>query len=156
MALLALLSAGAARGSTRNVSCGATSTGLDFAVYNPLQTAPSPGVGSVLLTCRIVSGRFGRAVASVALTAGNSGNFGARQMRFGSNGLNYNLYWDAAHSQVAGDGTGGSIVGGPFRFRLNRRAPDQTQPVYVYGLMPPRQDVAPGNYRDLIVVTISY
>ncbi len=161
LASLASRPAAAAPGPQRkftfgSVACSATSTGLDFAVYNPLQTTAVSGTGNVQVTCRLLGGLFGYVAATVSMTAGSSLSFASRQMRVGTNTLNYNLYWDAARSQIAGDGTGGSFdypLQGVLFFGGSGAA---TQVVPVYGSIPPRQDVAPGIYRDMIVVTVSY
>jgi spore coat protein U-like protein len=73
-------------------------------------------------------------------------------MLSGSERLYYNLYLDPGRSTVWGDGTGGTgqySVSKTKNDWLNLNIP-------VYGRVPPAQDVAPGSYSDLIVVTVNW
>jgi spore coat protein U-like protein len=71
------------------------------------------------------------------------------------NTLGYNLYYDAAYSQIRGNGTGGSQTGGA-TLNLTPGAPTQSVNAVIYGRIPAGQDPAPGSYLDTIVVTITY
>jgi spore coat protein U-like protein len=44
-------------------------------------------------------------------STGSSGTYALRTLRSGANVLNYNLYFDAAYTQVRGDGTNGTQPG---------------------------------------------
>ena len=76
-------------------------------------------------------------------------------MLSGANPLNYNLYFDAAYTQVRGDGTGGSQTGGANFTLSNSNKTDSTTST-IYGRAPALQDVAAGTYSDTITVTITY
>ena len=72
-------------------------------------------------------------------------------MQSGANTLTYNLYLNAAETQIWGDGTGGSVIDNATITALLG-----TVTVTAYGLMPAAQDVSPGAYADTITVTVSY
>ncbi len=76
-------------------------------------------------------------------------------MLSGANRLDYNIYFDAALTQIRGDGTGGSLTGsGTLTVsRFNRT--DSTSSV-IYGRIPAGQNAMPGTYADTIVVTVTY
>lgn len=142
-ALLAPASAGAA--------CNVSATGVAFGIYNPASATPAAATGAVTLTCGLLSGL---GVASqFALGVGGGGSYSARRMASGGGTLQYQLYLDAARTQIWGDGSGGTsvnsdlslvaVLGGSVSFQ-------------VYGLIPARQSVAPGAYVDVIVVTVTY
>jgi spore coat protein U-like protein len=67
-------------------------------------------------------------------------------MSNGVNTLSYNLYADAAYSEIWGDGSGGTVsVSGNASSRFT-----------VYGMIPDQAPPAPGVYTDNLVITISY
>ena len=76
-------------------------------------------------------------------------------MLSGTNKLNYNLFYDAAYTQIRGDGTGGSTTGGA-SFTLTKADPTQSTTSTIYGRIPSGQDVAAGSYTDTIIVTVTY
>ena len=137
------------------VTCSVTATGPAFGVYNPLSATPAYADGTVQVTCTLLSGGNTTVTLVSSYSTGSSGNYAARSMLAGANVLSYNLYFDAAYTQVRGDGTGGSQTGGA-TLNLTRGAPTQTASGTIYGRIPAGQDVAAGSYADTIVVTISY
>ncbi len=145
-----------ARAAPGTVACTVASSGIALGIYNPVRSSPTSGTGAAQIDCRLTSGRFARVAVTLSLTAGNSNNFASRRMVSGVNALAYEIYWDAAYSQIAGDGTGGSIMDGPFTARLNRRNSTFSQSVTMYGRIPALQDVAPGTYVDTIIATVTY
>jgi spore coat protein U-like protein len=72
--------------------------------------------------------------------------------------LQYNLYANAGHTQILGDGTAGTVAHGPTALTLTRSDPVQSLQRLVYGRIPGKQDVPPGIYQSVapIVVTIEY
>jgi spore coat protein U-like protein len=150
-----LLFAGLSVGVQAAVTCTVSATGPAFGIYNPLTTSPTLANGQVSASCTLT----GTTTTTVSLvssySAGSSGTYAARTMLSGVNALSYNLYYDAAFSQVRGDGTGGSQTGGA-SFTLTRTAPTQTTTSVIYGRIPALQDVAAGSYLDTIVFTVTY
>jgi spore coat protein U-like protein len=141
--------------ATGAVSCTVTATGTLFGIYNPLSAAPTYANGQVQVSCTLLSGGATTVNLVSSYSTGASGNYVTRTMPSGANKLNYNLYFDAAYTQVRGDGTGGSQTGGA-SLALTPGAPTQTASGTIYGRIPAGQDVAAGNYADTIVVTITY
>jgi spore coat protein U-like protein len=76
-------------------------------------------------------------------------------MLSGAQLLSYNLYFDAAYTQIRGNGTGGSQQGGA-TFTLTPSAPTGSTTSVIYGRIPALQDVAAGSYTDTIIVTVTY
>lgn len=136
------------------ISCTVSANDIVFGVYNPLVTTGNSSTSTLSLICSGGSGSAGVTI-SVTLNPGVHGTYAARKMASGSNVLNYNIYWNTAHSQIAGDGTGGSSSGtvGAFGSPINGSG---TATNTLYGLIPALQDVAPGGYTDVITITVSY
>ena len=137
------------------VTCTVSATGPVFGIYSPLTATPTLSNGQVSASCTLT----GNATTTVSLVSsystGSSGTYAARTMLSGASALSYNLYYDAAYSQVRGDGTGGSQTGGA-TFTLTSASRTQSTTSVIYGRIPALQDVAPGSYLDSIVVTVTY
>lgn len=123
-----------------------STTGVSFGAYNVFNTSPTDATGSITYTCAVLGGGV-----TMDLSRGNASSYVPRQMRKGAESLAYNLYLDAAHASVWGDGTGGTSHYGPV-------SPPLASPVIVtvYGRIPARQNVSAGAYTDTIIVTINF
>jgi len=92
---------------------------------------------------------------TVSLSRGiNSASFNPRTMKnVGGTLMNYNLYVDAANTQIWGDGTGGSVSQ-----TYSMGASQSTLPaaVPIYAALPLGQDVGTGAYTDTITATLSW
>lgn len=122
--------------------CTVSASGVNFGAY--VSVAPSDGLGHVQVSCPP-----GQAF-TVLLGPGSSStaNFQARHMRGGAGAqLAYNLYLDASHTLVWGDGTGATQV-------QAGQGTGQPSAFSVYGRIPPRQTVPAGSYSDSVVVTV--
>ncbi len=137
------------------VTCSITATGPAFGIYDPLNGSPTLANGNVTATCTLVSGGSTTINLVSSYSAGNSNSFVSRSMKSGSNVLSYNLYYDAAFTQIRGDGTGGSQTGGT-SMTLTRTSPTDSINSTIYGRIPAGQDVAPGSYSDVITLTVTY
>jgi spore coat protein U-like protein len=145
LAALMLLASAAAR-----ATCTVSASGVVFGVYNPFSAIATDATGTVTLSCSIASGL---GAYNIALSTGSGGSFAGRRMSSGSAILPYQLYSDAAHSQIWGDGTGGSAtVAGADNIPLL----SGTSIHQVYGRIAARQVASPGPYTDVIVVTVTY
>jgi spore coat protein U-like protein len=134
--LLSLALPGAARAACTISAGGAVS----FGNYDWTVAAPTDTVGSMTYTCT--------STALVFLSTGSSGTYTQRTMVSGTSPLGYNLYTDAARTQIWGDlFTGGTIqvapAGTPARLD-------------VYGRIPAGQNVPSGSYTDSITVTFFF
>jgi spore coat protein U domain-containing protein, fimbrial subunit CupE1/2/3/6 len=84
----------------------------------------------------------------------NSASFNPRtMMNAGGTTLNYNLYTDAANTQIWGDGTGGTVSQ-----TYTMGASQSTLPasVPIYASLPLGQNVGSGAYTDTITATLSW
>lgn len=118
---------------------------VNFGNYNFLDSSPDTTTGSVLVTCLLATS------FSISLSAGSSGTFAPRTMKSGTSALNYNLYTDASHAIVWGDGTSGTqVVSGSINLLLLPFT------ATVYGAAPAQQNVGVGVYTDSIVETITF
>ncbi|AWV05399.1 SCPU domain-containing protein (plasmid) [Burkholderia sp. JP2-270] len=133
-----------------HAACTVSASGLAFGVYNPNSAAPTDSIGTVTLSCTSASGTGGY---TIELDAGGGGSYAGRRMSSGVSILPYQLYSDAAHSQIWGNGTGGSSV---VTGTDNIPQAGGTSTYQVYGRIVARQAVSPGAYTDVVVVTVTY
>jgi spore coat protein U-like protein len=129
------------------IKCSVTTVGVAFGLYDVFSSSPLLSAGSVTIRCLGLG--TGIDPVSVALSTGGSGSFQPRTLFRGSDRLNYNLYLDAGHSQIWGDGTGGSL-------RYASVSNNQPVTLTIFGRIPPGQDVTVGTYSDTIVVTVNF
>jgi spore coat protein U-like protein len=123
-------------------NCTISTTSVAFGSYDVFSATPRDATGTVQIDCAP------RENIQVWLSRGSSSVFSPRTLRSGLNVLDYNLFRNAARTQVWGDGSAGtSIFSGN-----NIRSTTQT----VYGRVPAAQDAAVGNYTDTIVATVIF
>jgi spore coat protein U-like protein len=134
-------------------SCRVATSGLAFGAFPAPNPANVDSTATLTVTCR------GNPSAStpftIALSQGNGGSFNPRTMASGTYSLDYNLYSDASHSTIWGDGTSGtSQVSGT----IPPGPPNgsNTLNFTVYGRIPGNQNLAAGSYSDAITITIFY
>jgi spore coat protein U-like protein len=129
-------------------ACTISVTSVAFGTYDTLSPTADDGTGALTVACHpSVSAPI------VTIEAGLSGSILGRQMYSGATPLGYNLYSDAAHAILWGNGvvgsavtlTGGVVSGGQRRF--NRT---------IYGRIPALQNVATGVYSDSLVITVTF
>lgn len=135
--------------ATQAMTCSIGSvTGLAFGSYNVFSGAPLDTAGSVVYRCDDVGVSD---TIIIQLSRGSSASYSPREMTNGSFVLEYNIYLDAAHSIVWGDGTGGTSDHGPV---TPANATDT--PVDVFGRIEAGQNVRAGSYSDTVVVTLVF
>lgn len=120
-----------------------TVTSVNFGAYNPFSATPDNSVGALTVAC---TGNGGP-TPTISLSKGNSSTY-SRFMQSGVNQMLYNLYTNAARTQVWGDGSSGTTT-----VQVPKKA---TTSVNVYGQIPAGQDVAVGSYTDSIVATVNF
>ena len=150
--LLALVACGTAGAAA---TCTISATGPAFGLYNPLNAAPTLANGSVTAACRWTGGGTTTVSMVSSYSTGNSGIYTTRRMLSNGNPLNYNLYYDAAFTQIRGNGTGGSQTGSATLTVSSANRNVSTTSV-IYGRIPAGQNAVPGSYLDTITVTITY
>lgn len=119
---------------------------IHFGRYDTFSFAPLDAAGSFSFECH---GDIQDDVVVIELGRGDGSSFIAREMSNGTAKLAYNLYLDAAHTAIWGDGTGGSARLGPIR-------PQRENKLWFYGRIPARQKARVGTYTDTLTVTIVY
>jgi spore coat protein U-like protein len=129
-------------------SCTMSATDVVFGNYRVNSDSDVETTSTVSLSC--VDDGTGNAVGySIEISSGGSGDPADRMM---GGALHYNLYADFGRTTVWGDGSGGSMaVGGTIA------APGTGLATHTaYGTIPAHQSLQPGNYGDLLTITISY
>jgi spore coat protein U-like protein len=131
----------------RAASCSFMSVSpMNFGPYDVFNPSPTDSVSNISYSCN------GGATLTIGLSAGATGTFGQRRLvRAGTFTMNYNLYMDAGHTAIWGDGTGGSMVSGP-----TMPADGVVVMVPIFGRIPAGQDVGLGTYTDTITVTLNF
>lgn len=89
---------------------------------------------------------------TTALNVGSGGGtFATRTLSNGGRTLDFNLYRDAAYSQIRGDGTASTFtVAGTGSGLLSANT------ITMYGQVPVSQDKPIGTYTSTITVTVNY
>jgi len=149
------LSVGMMPAAAASWTCSVSATGPNFGVYNPFAAPPDEANGTVIANCTLLSGNAATVTLTDSFSTGSSGTYANRTLLSGANVLNYNLYYDAAYTEIRGDGTGGSQTGSA-TLNLTKANPTQTASGTIYGKLNAGQNVAPGTYTDTIVVTITF
>jgi spore coat protein U-like protein len=129
-------------------SCTVTAGNVAFGTYTPLETAGLLSTGTISISC---TGVTGRNTVTIDLSQGASGVYTTRTLKAGAATLSYNLYQDAANTEIWGNGTGGSTEASA---TIRKAVPSAT--LTVYGSVTAKQDPAPGAYGDTITVTVNY
>jgi spore coat protein U-like protein len=128
-------------------TCTASATGVSFGTYNLLSVTPLTSTGTVTVNC---SGAFvfGSTTVTIDLSTGQSGTYTARSL---GAGFSYNLYQNAALTEIWGNGSGDSTV-----YSGTISGTQTSFTATVYGQIPALQNPAPGAYTDTITVTVNY
>jgi spore coat protein U-like protein len=127
-------------------SCTISVTSVAFGNYNVFTTTPDDSTGTITYRCNSTAANI-----SITLSDGSSSTFTPRTLRKGSEILDYNLYRNAARTNIWGDGTGGTSI-------YTRANPPNNSNVNVpvYGRIPALQDVSAGNYTDTVLAVINF
>lgn len=131
-------------------ACSVSATGVAFGIYDTTAASPNEATGTISVNCTLLSGLGGY---TISLSMGSSGSYAARTMTSGGSTLSYNLYTDAARTQIWGNGSGGSATVGSFALVALLGGLGTHQ---VYGRIPARLAANPGSYTDTIIVTVTY
>lgn len=123
-------------------ACTITVTAVNFGDYDVFSVTPEDASGTIGVTCAP------RENIQVTLSTGSAPTFSPRTLRNGSNVLNFNLYRNAARTQIWGDGSSGTFV-----FSANNVL---TRTVTIFGRVPAAQDASIGAYSDNIVATVIF
>jgi len=117
---------------------------LSFGAYEP--AADLDAVAEIIYTCDNQAKKI-----RIEMTTGSSNQFDRSMSGGATDRLNYNIYLDATHRTIWGQGLYGTDV------YFDNNPPNGT-PVVVraYGHIPARQDVEPGQYVDGLTVRVLF
>lgn len=129
-------------------------TGVDFGTYIPIQAASLDIRGRIRVRCT-GRGTPGQLEAYTIRISGiiDAGLYG-RRMTSGLNQLHYNLFKDAARTDIWGDGSFGMTPLVRIIRNSNRNVVIGNH--WVYGRIPPYQNPGGGSYTDIVDVTIEF
>lgn len=120
--------------------CSVSVQGVSFGSYDVFSSQNVDSTGNIAVTCDA------QTPYTIALSPG-LGSFSLRSMVSGANSLRYNLFTDASHSTIWGDGTGGSTT----------VAGSAASAIYpVFGRIAARQNARVGTYSDNLTITLTY
>ncbi|ABV79108.1 hypothetical protein A1I_03775 [Rickettsia bellii OSU 85-389] len=89
---------------------------------------------------------------TLKFSTGSANIYNPRNMLNGSNKLTYNLYKDAAHSQILGNGTSSTVtIQDSYLLALGPVTRNYT----IYASLPAQPLANVGNYQDTITVTLT-
>lgn len=144
--------AGALTCAIANAATCTASASDAFGGYNPLAGAQATTTGMIAVTC---TGTLNEVVnVTITLSAG-FGSYSNRTMLSGSTPMYYNLYRDAAYSQVWGDGVSGGTYSLSDTITLTSTSVTKCYTVYSRIAGNQKQLIA-GTYADNVTVTVSY
>ena len=123
-------------------------TPVQFGSYDPSDPASVDSTGDIQVTCDSAA----TYLSKLGLGLNSGGDFNNRKMTSsgGSTPLSYNLYRDATHTEVWGDGTVG------FPGQPGSGTAGVAVHYTIYGRIPGGQNVGVGSYSDLLTVTIEW
>lgn len=116
---------------------------MRFGRYETRDFEPLDSVATLVYRCP------GASQVRIELSRGASGSF-RRSMRVRDSVMQYNLYLDANHSRVWGDGSNGTAV------YSGRPSGNGAERVHIFGRVPPGQKLRAGEYTDQLVLTLLY
>lgn len=141
--------------ATPQNGCYITAPNMNFGTYNIFSTAALTSTMTFTLSCGNGWNGHGKqttgSTISITFGTGSSGTYTNRTLSNGTDTLDYNLYADAAHTEVLGDGSNNT-------FYFAGYAPNSSFSASgtVYGLLPAQQNVSPGTYNDVVMITLTY
>ena len=133
--------------ATAEAACTITTTAVGFGTYNVFTASPDDATGQITYRCTAPR----PPLVTIQLDKGGAPTFNPRQMRQGSEILNYNLYLDSTRTTIWGDGTGGSQT-----YTRSNPPTNQNINVNVFGRIPAGQDVSAGGYSATVTATIFF
>ncbi len=138
-----------------HAGCAVSSNGLAFGAYRPLSvggmlvSSPVDSVTTVSVNCDLASGLLGYTLKLGPSAAGNTIAPRFLANAGGGNPMAFNVYTDAGHSAIWGDGSTGNVIthgvlNGTFQHTL-------------YGRIPAGQNtLKAGSYSGLLTITVTY
>ena len=136
--LVAVAVCAAARRAQADNCSWVSVTPCSFGIYNPTQSTNATTTGSLVFTCNTDT------VVTLQLDGGSSGNFAARSFTGGT--YTYNIYWDSAHTQLAGNDPAHQLT----------FTADEANTITTYCSMTAAQNMPSGSYSDADTAHLLY
>jgi spore coat protein U-like protein len=127
-------------------SCTISATSVNFGNYNVFNSSNLDSTGRITYRCNAAAANI-----TIALSKGASSTFNPRLMSKGAEVLGYNLFRNAARTNIWGDGTSGTAV----YFRANPPNNSNVN-LTVYGRVWAGQDVSAGTFSDTVTAVINF
>ena len=127
--------------ASSSIACTINVLDINFGAYDVFSATPLDTTGTIDVSCPI------RSSVDITFSTG-AGSYAARYLQQGTTRLNYNLYRNAARSQILGNGTLGT--------RILTANNIRNRSFTIYGRIPARQNVRAGTYTDTIIVTLTF
>lgn len=128
------------------VTCSVSSSGIVFSAYNSQTKAAVDGTGTITVTC---TGTGSSNNLSINLVGGNSGSCTARQMRSGTNSLNYQVFRESARVNNWCDGASRLDISIDFTTGAT-----QTRSYTMFGRVVSGQNPPFGSYSDSLTIIL--
>ena len=141
----------AASPTSADKGCTIETRPVSFGIYDSTASSPRYAQGEVIYTCGThQDGRTPVKNIRIEISMGGAGSYD-RRMSSGTERLFYNVYLDSNYRTVWGNGSGGT----DYYFDPS---PPNKQPVTVtvYGRINAQQDIAVGQYSDMLQVKILF
>jgi spore coat protein U-like protein len=132
--------------AAQSPSCTISATSVNFGNYNVFNGSNLDSTGTITYRCNSTAANI-----TIGLTKGAGSTFNPRRMSKGAEVLGYNLFRNAARTNIWGDGTSGTAV----YFRANPPNNSNVN-VTVYGRIPAGQDVSAGSFSDTVTAVINF
>jgi len=145
LAMLGTVTAVLVAAAAAEAACTISTTAVSFGSYNVFAASADDATGRITFRCTAPRPPLVR----IQLDKGGAPSFNPRQMRQGSQTLNYNLYLDSTRATIWGDGTGGTQT-----YSQNSPQANRNINVTVYGRIPAGQDVSAGTYSATVTASI--
>ncbi|MEH1928177.1 Csu type fimbrial protein [Nostoc sp.] len=124
--------------------CTVNVNSVNFGSYDVFNNSPTTTTGTINYDCSMASPS--PTSITIDLSKGNAPSYTPRQLKNGTNVLNYNLYLDASGGSIWGDNINS----------LHYMSSNLKDTVTIYGIIPARQNVRIGTYIDSITATVNF
>lgn len=132
--------------ATVSAACTLATTGMAFGAINPSAASPSSATNTITSTCTNTTPytlSFGKGTGVDYATRSMAGTAGSTDK------LLYNIYQEAAFTNVVGDGTASTVT-------IAKVGTGVAQATTLFGRVTGSQFVKPDTYTDTIAVTLTY
>jgi spore coat protein U-like protein len=136
------------------INCTITCSNIVFTSFNPYDSTPETSTGSIAVRCANTGTSTRTVEYFIGIIGGNSNNYSARVAKNGTNSLSYNIFKDAARTQIMGDTSNGTVyISSTMSIVRNG---SRTDNYTIYGRVPVQPLARPMTYTDAIQCGVLY